>query len=64
MSAREKEAFLAAQNFEEPARAFRQLRLQIFLLLNSDAHDHNRHIQLFKDEGFRRCRITGPQKIG
>ena len=64
MPAREEKALLAAQNFEETARTFRQLRFQIFLLLNTDAHDHNRHVQLFKDEGFRRCRIAGPQKIG
>ncbi|MNH27551.1 hypothetical protein D3C79_876680 [compost metagenome] len=57
MPAREEEALLAA-------RTFWQLRFQIFLLLNTDAHDHNRHVQLFKDEGFRRCRIAGPQKIG
>ncbi len=64
MPAREEEAFLAAQNFEEPTRAFGQLRLQVFLLLNADAHDHDWHVQLFKDEGFRRSCIAGSQKIG
>lgn len=63
MTPRKEEAFLAAQNFEEASRAFGQLSFQIFLLLDANAHDHNRHVQLFEDKGFSRCCIAGTQQV-